>query len=133
MLGTCTVDFYYNLPYNRLIAQDAARRAILWGGDRVNIRALLHNHIPPTFTDADEYRRTLHREDPNGDHYTAEYRNRRTLKWRTFHVYFKKDSVGYLVFNESVSPNPRVWTNKNSGRTMLAQGVFDRTFEKVWS
>ena len=52
-------------------------------------------------------------KDPKGWHYTAEYQDKRTKNWTTWHHYFNIQSDGTFVVNDKQADDPEFWPNKN--------------------
>jgi len=71
--------------------------------------------------------------DPRGLHYTAEYRDKKTMQFTTWHHYFKKVGRDLVVDTDaSVSPNPQFWTNtKGNSAAKPAEKTTDAY--KVWA
>lgn len=95
--------------------------------DQVIIRAGMH--------DTTNTRQGKRVKDPRGWHYTAEYRDRKTLRWTTWHHYFIKQSDGSFSVNDqpAVSPNPEFRANDNKGKPSTKTPDQRKLFDKVWA
>lgn len=108
-----------------MIAKYAGVCATAKGADLVIIREGMHN------TTKDRLGNTT--RDKRGWHYTAEYRDKKTLNWSTWHHYFIKQGNGSFVVNDqaAVSPNPQFWTNQKGKSSTKTPSRGDS--QKIWT
>ncbi|KAK5955286.1 hypothetical protein OHC33_003968 [Knufia fluminis] len=108
-----------------VIAKYAAVTAETKNADEVYIREGMHN------TTKGPLGKSI--TDPDGWHYTAEYRDRKTKNWTTWHHYFVKQNDGSFVVKDKLAkgPNPAFYPNtkgkSNTKTSEVGKGM------KLWA